>query len=307
MNHLEFSKGFAAPLAGLMAVGWPWPRSRFGYGPAASSAESGPLEWAQEAALLAAIVFSGAARARTAGPERLAAYLATLLYLVFFLRELELPVSGLTTGYLASDAFRRHEHRRWSSSSCPMPSPAAASGGTSSPMPSVARAGPSCWRRSSSGVGAALDGAPGVAGVPHLGTFHGGNGRTPRLPRSGRRRRRRPLPRAWRGGEAGSTRRAPCRAARAGPDERGPASAEIASVADRRAALARLSIAPKNRSLRAGSRSARLGPPIRMPAASPQTGQSGSSATLCPLAARSAIVSGDSACGSMVMRSGCHW
>ena len=172
MNHLEFSKGFAAPLAGLMAVGLAMAAlALWVMGPAASSAESGPLEWAQEAALLAAIVFSGAAALGLRGPERLAAYLATLLYLVFFLRELELPVSGLTTGYLASDAFRRHEatalvvlvlpyavarRRFWRDFL------AYALGGKGWPFMLAALL---------VGVGAALDGAPGVAGVPHLGTF----------------------------------------------------------------------------------------------------------------------------------------
>lgn len=172
MKHLEFSKGFAAPLAGVMALGLAMAAlALWVMGPAASSAESGPLEWAQEAALLAAIVFSGAAALGLRGPERLAAYLATLLYLVFLLRELELPVSGLVTGYLASDAFRRHE--AWALAVLVLPYALArlrlwrdflayARGGGAWPFMLAALL---------VGFGAVLDGAPAVAGVPHLGTF----------------------------------------------------------------------------------------------------------------------------------------
>ncbi|WP_294641103.1 hypothetical protein [uncultured Aureimonas sp.] len=110
MPHLEFRNGFARllagavglTLAGTLVAAWI-------LGLPLAAHENGPLEWTQEAALLAAALFSGAAALGLRGAERLAAYLATLLYLVFLLRELELPPTGPVTTYLVSDAFRWHE------------------------------------------------------------------------------------------------------------------------------------------------------------------------------------------------------
>lgn len=110
MNHLKFSAGFARLLAGAMGLALAYALLALPVvGLETAAHENGPLEWAQEAVLLAAVVFSGAAAAGLRGAERMAAFLATLLYVVFLLRELELPAVGPVTAYLASDAFRWHE------------------------------------------------------------------------------------------------------------------------------------------------------------------------------------------------------
>ncbi|MBB3936402.1 hypothetical protein [Aureimonas phyllosphaerae] len=172
MQHLEFRNGFAKLLAGVMTLTllgalFSW----WTLGLPLAAHENGPLEWVQEAALLAAAVFSGAAAAGLRGPERIAAYLATLLYLVFLLRELELPPVGPVTTYLASDAFRWHEAlalvvlvlpclvrgwRHWRTF--------LAYGLSLRGWPFAVAAG-------LVGLGAVFDGAPHFAGVAWLGTF----------------------------------------------------------------------------------------------------------------------------------------
>lgn len=172
MPHLEFRNGFARllagavglTLAGALVAAWLLGLPLAGH-------ENGPLEWTQEAALLAAAVFSGAAALGLRGAERLAAYLATLLYLVFLLRELELPPTGPVTTYLASDAFRWHEAlalavlvlpclvvgwRHWRAF--------LAYGLSLQGWPFAVAAG-------LVGLGAVFDGAPHFGGVAWLGTF----------------------------------------------------------------------------------------------------------------------------------------
>ena len=81
----------------------------FLYGFLPTALEEGPLERMQEAILaLAAILFFVAAFfQRDAG--RMASIGVAILCVVFFLRELELPVTGPFTAYLNSDMFRLHE------------------------------------------------------------------------------------------------------------------------------------------------------------------------------------------------------
>lgn len=172
MNHLEFPRSFAGLLAGLLLLVLACAMTTPGFlGLQLAASENGPLEWAQEAVLLAAAVFSGAAAKSLRGPERMAAYLATLLYLVFLLRELELPEVGPVTRYLASDTFRWHE--------------AVALAGLILPYAVLRRR---YWRAFVSyglslrgwpfmlaalfvGAGAAFDGAPVLGGIAYLGTF----------------------------------------------------------------------------------------------------------------------------------------
>ncbi len=172
MIHLEFSKGFARLLAGVLCLVFACAlMTPHWLGLELASSENGPLEWAQEVVLLAAAVFSGAAALNLRGPERMAAFLATLLYLVFLLRELELPPVGPVTQYLASETFRWHEaavvaalvlpyvalrHRYWRSF--------LSYGLNGHGWPFVVAA-------SFVGIGVALDGAPSLGGVAYLGTF----------------------------------------------------------------------------------------------------------------------------------------
>ncbi|TKT74896.1 hypothetical protein [Aquamicrobium sp. LC103] len=73
------------------------------------SIEEGPLETSQEVFLLIAAIAFGAAAFHERQAGRMAAFGACVLSVVFFLRELELPVSGPVTAYLNSHAFRWHE------------------------------------------------------------------------------------------------------------------------------------------------------------------------------------------------------
>ena len=78
-------------------------------GYAAASIEEGPLERAQEVVLaLSIFLFVGAAIYQR-GAGRMASFGMVLLCIVFFLRELELPVSGPVTAYLHTDMVRLHE------------------------------------------------------------------------------------------------------------------------------------------------------------------------------------------------------
>ncbi|KAA0968983.1 hypothetical protein FPY71_15625 [Aureimonas fodinaquatilis] len=81
----------------------------FLYGFLPTALEEGPLERMQEAILVfAALLFAAAAFfQRDAG--RMASVGVSILCVVFFLRELELPVTGPVTEYLNSDLFRLHE------------------------------------------------------------------------------------------------------------------------------------------------------------------------------------------------------
>ncbi|WP_182086875.1 hypothetical protein [Aureimonas sp. ME7] len=110
MKHLTFSADFARILVcaiAIMLVGAILSAKALGF--ADASTENGPLEWTQEVFLLVAAVFSVGSMVSLRKAERLAAFLATVLYVVFLLRELELPPIGPITRYLGSHAFRWHE------------------------------------------------------------------------------------------------------------------------------------------------------------------------------------------------------
>lgn len=71
--------------------------------------EDAPLENAQEIALLFATAVFAIAAKRLKDAPRMAALGSCFLGIVFYLRELELPVTGPVTAYLDSNAFRWHE------------------------------------------------------------------------------------------------------------------------------------------------------------------------------------------------------
>ena len=75
----------------------------------ATGRESGPLELAQEASLILAALVYAAAAVRQQQAERMASVGVCIVAMVFFLRELELPVTGPITDYLDSSSFRWHE------------------------------------------------------------------------------------------------------------------------------------------------------------------------------------------------------
>ncbi|RIY00096.1 hypothetical protein D3218_12435 [Aureimonas flava] len=172
MNHLDFPKSFAGLLAGLLLFVLACALATVPFlGLDLASGENGPLEWTQEAMLMAAVVFSGAAALGLRGPERLAAFLATLLYAVFLLRELELPVTGPITRYLASGMFRWHETLVLAVLVLPYAAlrfrfwPAILSYGLS------LRGWPFALAALLVGTGAVFDGVPSLGGVAHLSTF----------------------------------------------------------------------------------------------------------------------------------------
>jgi len=80
-----------------------------GLGLRTTSVEDGPLEIAQEVMLVAAVIVFAWAAIHQKSAGRMASIGATIVSLVFFLRELELPVVGPVTDYLNSGAFRLHE------------------------------------------------------------------------------------------------------------------------------------------------------------------------------------------------------
>lgn len=172
MNHLEFPKGFAKLLAGLLScillAALLLPPL---VGLEAASGENGPLEWTQEAVLLAAVVFSGAAAMGLRGAERLAAFLATLLYLVFLLRELELPEVGPVTRYLASHSFRWHETLVLAALVLPYLIARRRHCRELAGYVVSLRGWPFALAALFVGIGAVFDGAPGLGGVAYLGTF----------------------------------------------------------------------------------------------------------------------------------------
>jgi predicted branched-subunit amino acid permease len=75
----------------------------------ATSRESGPLELTQEVSLILAALLYAAAAVRQQQAERMASAGASVVAIVFFLRELELPATGPVTAYLDSSSFRWHE------------------------------------------------------------------------------------------------------------------------------------------------------------------------------------------------------
>jgi hypothetical protein len=75
----------------------------------ATAGEGGPLELAQEALLIVTALIYAAAAARQRQAERMASVGATVLSVVFFLREFDRPVTGAVTAYLDSPSFRWHE------------------------------------------------------------------------------------------------------------------------------------------------------------------------------------------------------
>jgi hypothetical protein len=71
--------------------------------------ENGPMEHMSELLLLAAAYYFGRAAINSTDADRMAALGAMTLSLLFFFRELELPVTGPITAYLDSNTFRWHE------------------------------------------------------------------------------------------------------------------------------------------------------------------------------------------------------
>ncbi len=110
MNTFHVGRQFAGRLAivltGIVLLALAI-AATIGFGP--SSIEEGPLERGQEIILGATVVFFIGATIWQRGAGRLASFGLVLLGIVFFLRELELPVRGPVTAYLNTDAFRLHE------------------------------------------------------------------------------------------------------------------------------------------------------------------------------------------------------
>ncbi|WP_279482012.1 hypothetical protein [Aureimonas sp. SK2] len=172
MNRLEFSPSFARLLAGLVACILVAALSTpFYWGLPGAAGENGPLEWTQEALLLVAVVFSGAAAAALRGAERMAAFFATLLYLVFLFRELELPEIGPVTTYLGSEAFRWHEALVLAALVLPYALLRRRHGRALIAYGLSFKGWPFALAALCVGIGALFDGAPSLAGVLHLGTF----------------------------------------------------------------------------------------------------------------------------------------
>lgn len=110
MIQLELSRAFLRPLAATYAISLLLALLvGFYVGFPLMGLEEGPLENMQEVVLLISAAVFGMAVARLNGAPRMTAVGAVVLCLVFYLRELELPVTGAFTAYLDSKAFRWHE------------------------------------------------------------------------------------------------------------------------------------------------------------------------------------------------------
>lgn len=110
MDSLDLGRGFVLRLTAayaislLVAVGM-----GFYAGFPLMGLEEGPQENMQEIILLIAAVIFGIAAKRLQDAASFTATGCVFLCLLFYLRELELPVTGAFTAYLDSKAFRWHE------------------------------------------------------------------------------------------------------------------------------------------------------------------------------------------------------
>lgn len=102
----RFARRLLLTLVLMSAVSLVW-AAAVGLGPVA--VEEGPLESMQELLLLLTAFLMLGSTIYQRGAGRMASFGLMLLAIVFFLRELELPVSGPVTAYLHTDRFRLHE------------------------------------------------------------------------------------------------------------------------------------------------------------------------------------------------------